>query len=747
VVRRHRYWVDFEIENKLSGRRFRLLEDDTLRDHCGYVIGRIAASHNWPIEDLLTYLPKRVGAITGLPNGWSVDPLKLACLLRCADAVQIDQRRAPDFLYALLRLRGISETHWRAQNKLAQAMPDPDDAGSLLFTSTQPYLEVDADGWWLAYDLIGIVDRELRSSDSLLRNTKRKPFQINRVKDADSPERLSKLIRTVGWTPINAELHVTNVENVARVLGGFELYGNNPLVPFRELIQNAADAVRARRFIDKHNRNYQGRISLALRKESTQGGSCVWLDVEDNGVGMSERVLTGPLLDFGTSLWRNTLVEQEFPGLRGGRYQATGQFGIGFYSIFMIADQIAVATKRFDAGHEHGRQLVFKKGLSSRPLLIRGLPHDFGTELSTRVSIRLKPGRLIDYILSIRSDRAPPRRITFAERIASLCPSLDCDVYCQEFGKGEVLAHTHKWYDQDGEEWLYRITMPYGNINRRTERLISEAAKRLRAIEEGDKVLGRAAISLSTKDRDFLWREFSMGHLTIGGLSSDREPINRVYPRAEGTFAGTLEARALRASRYSNGFELFKEIAASQRTLKKWAQEQLELLSGRNLSDEQQDFATANFLSFGILIPEYVHAYRYKAGTTIREDSELERINVRKFLKNRRAVRIACPVEYSHIKSPFRFGLDDSEQATKLMKEFGLTELLMPTFDFGDWCKIPHGAAGAKIKCFANVLLAELRTHNSSVEMKQFRSKTGMNGAICFSTTKHFKLNPGARAR
>lgn len=40
-----------------------------------------------------------------------------------------------------------------------------------------------------------------------------------------------------------------------------------------------------------------------------------WLYFEDNGVGMSRTVLTGPLIDFGNSFWNSSLAIQEFPGL------------------------------------------------------------------------------------------------------------------------------------------------------------------------------------------------------------------------------------------------------------------------------------------------------------------------------------------------------------------------------------------------------------------------------------------------
>jgi len=81
---------------------FFLYYDGDLRENLGQVIGRIAASHHWDRIQLDEKLrPLVQGAPSFMPQQWSIDVLKIAYLLRCADAIQIDQRRAPGVAFAL----------------------------------------------------------------------------------------------------------------------------------------------------------------------------------------------------------------------------------------------------------------------------------------------------------------------------------------------------------------------------------------------------------------------------------------------------------------------------------------------------------------------------------------------------------------------------------------------------------------------------------------------------------------------
>ena len=104
-----------------------------------------------------------------------------------------------------------------------------------------------------------------------------------------------------------------------------ETYGDEPTVALRELLQNAADAIRVRRKMQDLPGDW-GAITVTMG-EDDRGH---WVEVADTGVGMSQHVLTKGLLDFGTSFWASPDLPSEFPGSVSSGLEIAGKFGIGF---------------------------------------------------------------------------------------------------------------------------------------------------------------------------------------------------------------------------------------------------------------------------------------------------------------------------------------------------------------------------------------------------------------------------------
>jgi len=113
----------------------------------------------------------------------------------------------------------------------------------------------------------------------------------------------------------------------------------------RELISNASDACEKLRFESLANPQLLGAdtLSVTLSPDSAAGT----LSIKDNGIGMSEEEVIdnlGTIARSGTKKFLETLS-----GDSSKDAQLIGQFGVGFYSAFIVADKVTVVTKRTGA--------------------------------------------------------------------------------------------------------------------------------------------------------------------------------------------------------------------------------------------------------------------------------------------------------------------------------------------------------------------------------------------------------------
>ncbi|MDP2322803.1 MAG: ATP-binding protein, partial [Gammaproteobacteria bacterium] len=126
------------------------------------------------------------------------------------------------------------------------------------------------------------------------------------------------------------------------------VYSNKDIF-LRELISNASDALDKRRFEALKNPALLEdgttlRIVIDPDPEARQ------LSIADNGIGMSrEEVidLIGTIAKSGTKEFMKKLKESKENTISS---ELIGQFGVGFYSTFMVADKVALVTRK--AGEE-----------------------------------------------------------------------------------------------------------------------------------------------------------------------------------------------------------------------------------------------------------------------------------------------------------------------------------------------------------------------------------------------------------
>ncbi len=546
-----------------DGKDIFLIENTELRESYGSIIGLIAHSHWWVVEELESKLPEILGAPGIFPASWTIDPVKLACILRIADAIQIDDRRSPTFLRTIRKLSSYSDEHWNFQQKLYQPRME---RSRLVFTSKSSFSINEVNSWWLCHDTLQMIDNELKEVDSLLIDTARQRLKAIGVASIEDSKRLSKLITVEKWQPIDTKIKVTNVAKLVANLGGEQLYGNNSIVPLRELIQNASDAIRARRIIENENQEFG---SIVVRFGEDKYGS--FIEVEDNGIGMSLKVLTGPFLDFGESFWGTTLMHEELPGLESKGFISTGKYGIGFFSVFMWGEKVSVFSKRFENGRDTTLVIEFNKGVSSRPVLRKANKDEVIKDGGTRIRVWFSNNQIFEKLL--KGHGRIGNKITTIELIETLCPTIDCNIFIEEKGTRKNVIKANDWITIEPLNLLKRLigNSYYNQLGKVEKQFLSKISKNMTLIKEDDgSIVGRLLIYMEEyfkKDRISL-----KGFVTIGGISASELS----------GLIGVLIGKSARASR-----DIGVPIVSNKK-LKEWASNQAVLLSKLSLDTKTE---------------------------------------------------------------------------------------------------------------------------------------------------------------
>lgn len=117
----------------------------------------------------------------------------------------------------------------------------------------------------------------------------------------------------------------------------------NPEVFLRELVSNSSDALNKIRFEKLTNSNIinsEDELNIKINVDSKENT----FSIEDNGIGMTKEDLInrlGTVASSGTSEFLRQIKESG----KNINSQMIGQFGVGFYSAFMVTDEITVETR------------------------------------------------------------------------------------------------------------------------------------------------------------------------------------------------------------------------------------------------------------------------------------------------------------------------------------------------------------------------------------------------------------------
>jgi len=160
------------------------------------------------------------------------------------------------------------------------------------------------------------------------------------------------------------------------------LYGNKQIF-LRELVSNASDACDRLRF-DSISNGALLEDDAELRIHVSYDKGARTITISDNGIGMSRQEVIdhiGTIAKSGTKEFLQTLTSD-----RAKDAHLIGQFGVGFYASFIVADRVTLVTRR--------------AGLSAD----EGVQWESAGEGSYTVEPVRKEGRGTDVILHLRAD-------------------------------------------------------------------------------------------------------------------------------------------------------------------------------------------------------------------------------------------------------------------------------------------------------------------------------------------------------
>lgn len=119
----------------------------------------------------------------------------------------------------------------------------------------------------------------------------------------------------------------------------------NPEVFLRELVSNSSDALNKVRFMQLTEQDVRSpKLPLQIKLELDEEKQT--FSIEDTGIGMTEQELVdrlGTIASSGTLEFIKQMSEQKKEGKKVDA-NMIGQFGVGFYSAFMVTDEITVET-------------------------------------------------------------------------------------------------------------------------------------------------------------------------------------------------------------------------------------------------------------------------------------------------------------------------------------------------------------------------------------------------------------------
>lgn len=258
--------------------------------------GLVARSHGRQIRPCVDYLSWKKYPIREFQN---VHAVYLMALLRVADYLHVDADRTSNIVFKYKHIPSkFSEREHRAHlavKSVTRATEDPE----AIHVTAQPE---DVHTFLRLKNWLAGIQTELDQSWAALgeiygryavEGLSKLGLSLRRVKS--NLDDVGSFAGGVGYVPLHITLDVARADLLKLLIG--PLYGGDPGVGVRELMQNAVDAVRELTAFKLRHQTYRdvvtvqqdADVEICLKAPDSKGHS--WLVVTDRGIGMTEEVM------------------------------------------------------------------------------------------------------------------------------------------------------------------------------------------------------------------------------------------------------------------------------------------------------------------------------------------------------------------------------------------------------------------------------------------------------------------------
>jgi hypothetical protein len=344
-------------------------------EHIPTIAGAVSHSHGVSVREALLYFePYSAREIK------SLHPTYLVALLRIADSMHLHSERAPGGKNAIQkRTSPMSKREYSAHQAIIDVRlnTEPDPEAICIEVIPSKLLQVQT--YFRIQEWVTTLQNELDNTWAILGEIYGRYelsnlwLKIRRVNTNLNNQHLQSLLT---FYPIRASFGTGNSNFLNLLIE--PLYGNDPNIGIRELLQNAIDAVREHYFL-KQELNFEKEYKFAVIDRKSSNADVVvnfctrdniydetcnlpenwkyWVEISDRGVGMSSQTVTEYFLKAGSTFRNSDYWKKNFLETSGdAKILRSGRFGVGALAAFLIGDQIQVTTRHFS--EESGIQFV-----------------------------------------------------------------------------------------------------------------------------------------------------------------------------------------------------------------------------------------------------------------------------------------------------------------------------------------------------------------------------------------------------